>query len=272
MPSRPGWITVENYFRSASPVYGRDGGSGCDKGDPGGALWRTVGRCPAGGFLCSDDASFIIGQTIVADGGTTALMSLVSGSKESTNTLVEAISREFRRWRTMLQQLIATLKCRQARPTELYQTDDGTRVLVLPYGGGSLESSPRASDENFLWTNSALNSVDSARAYSAAMIGRTGGDRTWLAPELDFFFPQFPNTDIPHYGGARGLDPGNYELVKTKTNARADGGMNLNQFNLQGFRSKKKVRLEITKSGCAAPDPLRHDATPTGAVEYAGRT
>ena len=29
-------------------------------------------------FLCSDEAGFIIGQTIVADGGTTVLMSLIS--------------------------------------------------------------------------------------------------------------------------------------------------------------------------------------------------
>jgi hypothetical protein len=37
-------------------------------------------------FLCSDDAEFIIGQTIIADGGTTALMSLVSDfRKESAN-------------------------------------------------------------------------------------------------------------------------------------------------------------------------------------------
>jgi NAD(P)-dependent dehydrogenase (short-subunit alcohol dehydrogenase family) len=36
-------------------------------------------------FLCSDDAGFIVGQTIVADGGTTSLMSLISDFRnEST--------------------------------------------------------------------------------------------------------------------------------------------------------------------------------------------
>ena len=29
-------------------------------------------------FLCSEDAGYIVGQTIIADGGTTSLMSLIS--------------------------------------------------------------------------------------------------------------------------------------------------------------------------------------------------
>jgi len=162
-------------------------------------------------------------------------------SEKSRQTpLVEAISRECRQWRTMLQKLIATLSA-AGKATELYQTDDGTRVLILPYGGRILGVFAPDSEENFLWTNSALTSVESARAYYASDDWQnSGGDRTWLAPEVDFFFPKFPNTDIAGYWQPRGLDPGNYELVKTKTNARTDGGIKLrNQFNLQGFRSKK---------------------------------
>ena len=83
----PGWITVENYFKcipgftreiAAEAGYKAIPVARC--GEP-----RDIAKLAA--FLCSDDASFIVGQTIVADGGTTALMSLVSDfRKESTNT------------------------------------------------------------------------------------------------------------------------------------------------------------------------------------------
>jgi hypothetical protein len=168
----------------------------------------------------------------------------------------------------MLQELIATLKA-AGKPAEVHTTEDGTRLLILPYGGRILGVFAPGSDENFLWTNSVLNSTETARAYYASDDWQnSGGDRTWLAPELDFFFPKFPDIDISGYWQPRSLDPGNYELAKT------DQGIKLtNHLEMHGFRSKKRASLEITKSVAAAPNPLRYDtALRIGAVEYAGHT
>ena len=168
----------------------------------------------------------------------------------------------------MLNDLVATLNA-VGKSTELYQTEDGTRLLILPYGGRILGVFAPWSEENFLWTNSALDSVESARAYYASDDWQnSGGDRTWLAPEVDFFFPKFPNIDIAGYWQPRSLDPGNYELTKT-----VHGVKLTNLLNIEAFRSRKRVELEITKSLAAAANPLRHDGKiQIGAVEYAGHT
>src|ERR1700735_5471842 len=168
----------------------------------------------------------------------------------------------------MLQQLIATLKA-VGKPAELHQTDDGTRILVLPYGGRILGVFAPGSEENFLWTNSALDSPETARAYYASDDWQnSGGDRTWLAPEVDFFFPNFPNIDIAGYWQPRSLDPRNYELTKTSS-----GGKVYNRLKIDAFRSKKRVELEIAKSVAAAANPVRyHSEIDAGAVEYAGHT
>src|SRR5580698_8579434 len=168
----------------------------------------------------------------------------------------------------MLQELIATLKAVGKSP-ELHQTEDGTRLLILPYGGRIVGVFAPGSDENFLWTSSALDTIDSARSYySSDDWQNSGGDRTWLAPEVDFFFPKFPNIDIAGYWQPRSLDPGNYELAKS-----AHGIKLANRLNIEAFRSKKKVALEINKTVATAPNPLRYDRVINdGAVEYAGHT
>jgi hypothetical protein len=168
----------------------------------------------------------------------------------------------------MLQDLITTLKA-VGKPSEIHQTEDGTRILILPYGGRILGVFAPNSEENFLWTNSALDSVESARAYYASDDWQnSGGDRTWLGPEVDFFFPKYPNVDIAGYWQPRSLDPGNYGLSKT------GGGVKLtNRLTVYAFKSRKQVELEITKSVAAAPNPLRYNTLlKVGALEYAGHT
>lgn len=74
----PGWVTVENY-RKAIPGFREEEANERAKdaiplGRPGAPL--DIARLAA--FLCSDEAGYIVGQTIVADGGTTSLMSLIT--------------------------------------------------------------------------------------------------------------------------------------------------------------------------------------------------
>ena len=83
----PGWITVENYFKCIPGFTEQVAAETGYKAIPVARCGEPLDIAKLAAFLCSDDASFIIGQTIVADGGTTALMSLVSDfRKKSENT------------------------------------------------------------------------------------------------------------------------------------------------------------------------------------------
>lgn len=74
----PGWVTVDSYYK-AIPGFREEQANEVAKNAipvarPGSPL--DIARLAA--FLCSDEAGYIVGQTIVADGGTTSLMSLIS--------------------------------------------------------------------------------------------------------------------------------------------------------------------------------------------------
>jgi len=74
----PGWVTVENYYKALPGFNEADAAKEAAEKIPLGrsGLKRDIAGLAV--FLCCDDAAFIIGQTIVADGGTTSLMSLIS--------------------------------------------------------------------------------------------------------------------------------------------------------------------------------------------------
>jgi NAD(P)-dependent dehydrogenase (short-subunit alcohol dehydrogenase family) len=81
----PGCIPVENYAKVMGGYDPAATAEWAKNAIPVGRVGKPVEIGKLAAFLCSDDAQFIIGQTIVADGGTTALMSLISDFRnEST--------------------------------------------------------------------------------------------------------------------------------------------------------------------------------------------
>lgn len=81
----PGWVTVENYYH-VLPGFNEDEArkTAAEKVPLGrSGIPLDIARLAA--FLCSDDAGYIVGQTIVADGGTTSLMSLISDFRSESS-------------------------------------------------------------------------------------------------------------------------------------------------------------------------------------------
>jgi NAD(P)-dependent dehydrogenase (short-subunit alcohol dehydrogenase family) len=74
----PGWITTENYFK-AIPGFTEDGAKkAAENAVPVARYGLPIDVARLATFLCGDDAGFLVGQTIVLDGGTVSLMSLIS--------------------------------------------------------------------------------------------------------------------------------------------------------------------------------------------------
>ena len=153
------------------------------------------------------------------------------------------------------------------KPAQVVTNPDGTEVVLLPYGGRVLGLFAKGSDENFYWTHPALRTVETAKAfYAGTDWHNSGGDRTWLAPEVDVFLPDYPSRD--KYFQPRELDPGNYRVSGEGAALRL-----VNRLTLTLSRWRKQVELEIAKSLAPAPNPLRHERNGmTADVEYAGYT
>jgi hypothetical protein len=169
----------------------------------------------------------------------------------------------------MLDHLVDTLNG-AGKPTQTYLSTDGSRVLLLPHGGRVLGLFAAGAPENYYWTHPALRSVESAAAfYASDGWQNSGGDRTWLAPEVDIFFPKFPDLDMSTYWQPRQMDPGQYELVRENGTVRL-----VNRLTVTLSRSKEQVALEMAKWVGPALNPLRYekDRDSGGGVQYAGYT
>jgi NAD(P)-dependent dehydrogenase (short-subunit alcohol dehydrogenase family) len=81
----PGWVMVENH-RKIFPGYTDEGAlEGAKNSVPLGRPGFPTDIAKLALFLCSEDAEYIVGQTIIADGGTTSLMSLISDFRNESS-------------------------------------------------------------------------------------------------------------------------------------------------------------------------------------------
>lgn len=161
-------------------------------------------------------------------------------------------------------QLIDVLT-KAGKPPRVVTTPDGATVLALPYGGRVLGLFAPGSEENFYWTHPALTSADTAKEFYASTAWKnSGGDRTWLAPEVDIFLPKYPDTST--YFQPRRLDPGNYEVVD-----REGKFCMFNELKVHLSRPNRDVELRITKYIVPASNPLRYETDVNQSdVAYAG--
>jgi NAD(P)-dependent dehydrogenase (short-subunit alcohol dehydrogenase family) len=74
----PGMVTVENYYKVLDGFTEKAAADTARNSIPVARPGAPLDIAKLAVFLSSDDAGYIIGQTIVADGGTTVLMSLIS--------------------------------------------------------------------------------------------------------------------------------------------------------------------------------------------------
>jgi len=166
-----------------------------------------------------------------------------------------------------MQTLLDTLN-KIGKCPRVHQAPDGSRILILPYGGRVLGLFAPHSEENFYWTHPALESPESATEfYNAQQWHNSGGDRTWLAPEVDFFFPNYPDKNV--YRPPRELDPGNYQIIQNSQREHL-----VNRATCVLSRLRRPVEVEIAKSFGPAPNPLRHERAleHLANLEYAGYT
>lgn len=128
----------------------------------------------------------------------------------------------------------------------------GAQALISEYAGHVLGPFIGPGGESILWTNPALAGADALGKFVAARDWNIGGDRIWIAPEI-----QYNCTDRTDFWGTldlpKQMDPGSYTL------SQADGGWTLAQeVTLQAHNLNTGSKtLHVTRAFRAAPDPLR---------------
>ena len=167
----------------------------------------------------------------------------------------------------MMQALCQTL-VQTCQPAVDLTFDDGSRALVRPASGRVLGLYPPGSEDNFYWINPALASdVLPHEFFDQPGWINPGGDRTWLAPEIDLFIEDL---DRPWetYAVQRALDPGYWKLASA---SRSELTLT-NDTRVRLHRSGLEVGARLSKNYSPAENPLQDTPLANAGLEFAGYT
>ena len=167
-----------------------------------------------------------------------------------------------------MKKLVQTLSG-AGKSTEVFESPDGTRLLLLPHGARILGLYAPESEANFYWVSPKMEDVKAAQGvFGGDGWQNTGGDRTWLTPELDIFFPDYPKAQC-HWEPPQ-LDASDYEVSRDGQGVRM-----ARKITLSLARPGREVELELAKTVGPAACPFRHESemqeTLSG-LKYAGYT
>jgi hypothetical protein len=134
-------------------------------------------------------------------------------------------------------------------PTRTIAYSDGSRLVLLARGGRVVGLfGPRG--KNFFWTHPDIRLAKAARRhFQKASWPNPGGGRVWLAPELDLFFPDYP--DLRRYCHPPAVDPGRYRFRKI---AGSWGMVTLGRVRIG--RSGRELRFRLRQSFRQAENPV----------------
>lgn len=135
--------------------------------------------------------------------------------------------------------------------------EDGGRLIILEKGARALEMITAEQNNSAFWRDpSALTSDDN---------WNSGGDRTWVSPELEYFKDSSGNYQIPAH-----LDPGSWMLTQLSP-SQAIARMTC---ELQHSSSSEEVKLDLEKRYTLLPNPLSMNMSSTlpdcSSISYMG--
>jgi len=131
---------------------------------------------------------------------------------------------------------------------------DGGEAIVIPQGARVIGLYISGLDENLLWLPKAWKSTAELKAYLKSGDWNLGGDRTWLAPELDYNVSDGKHF-FEKYAVQPDLDPGRY-VFKTA----APGKIILEQkVTLKSARPGKKIKLFMKIEFAKSENPFHHN-------------